>query len=121
MFYDVSAQFTDWFNLNISIHVDLLLLKSVMRYVKCKVDNAMLPNELYFVEYHVGLQLAKRFGFRVNNSTPHASQPNTVYSYILEIICVYDISRDELELGSVNKIYKRIIFKLTKQKWYTKS
>ena len=80
----------------------------------------MLPNELYFVEYHVGLQLARRFGFRVNNSTPHASQPNTVYSYILEIIRVYDISRDELELGSVNKIYKRIIFKLNEHKSNTK-
>ena len=38
---------------HITIHVDLLLLKSVMRYVKCKVENVMLTNDLYFVEYYI--------------------------------------------------------------------
>ena len=52
------------------------------------------------------------FGFHINNHTPHAYQPSTVYSYVMEIIQVYKITRDELVLGSVNKIYKRIIFSL---------
>ena len=70
----------------IAIHVDLLLLKPVMRYVKCKIENVILSNDLYFVEYYLGFQLARRFGFIVNNRTPHASQPNILYNYVLEVI-----------------------------------
>ena len=97
---------------HISIHADLFLLKSVMRYMKCKVENVTLSNDLFFVEYNLGVQLARMFGFHINNRTPHAYQPSTVYSYVMEIIQVYKITRDELVLGSVNKIYKRIIFSL---------
>ena len=97
------------------IHVDILLLKTVMRYVKCKVENVAISNDLYFVEYYVGIQLARRFGFRVDNRTPHASQPNTFYNYVLAIIRTYNISVEELVAGSINKIYKRIIFSLNER------
>ena len=96
----------------IVIHAGLLLLKPVMKYVKCRVEEVTLPNELYFVEYHIGIHLSRLFNFRINNCTTHTDRPCEVYSNVLEMIRLYKITRDELAKGSVNKIYKRIILDL---------
>ena len=111
---------------HITLHADLFLLKPVMRYVKCRVENLPLPKELFFVEYHIGVQLSRLFGFKVNNCTTHANQPCEVYHHVLDLVrWMLDrnmITIEELLLGSVSRIYKRVIFKLnerkTKQKYY---
>ena len=99
----------------ISIHAGLLLLKPVMKYVKCRVEETVLPNEVYFVEYHIGIHLSRMFGFRINNCTTHTDRPCEVYNHVLEMIRLYDITREELVEGSVNKIYKRIIVNLNQR------
>ena len=100
---------------HISIHADLMLLKPVMKYLKCIAENVVLPKELFFVEYHIGIQLCRLFGFKVNNCTPHTSQPCEVYSHVLQTIRWFRITKDELVLGSVNAIYKRIIVTLNER------
>ena len=65
--------------------------------------------ELYFVEYHIGIQLCSLFKLKVNLRTPHTDQPSEVYSHVLKLIKKYKITVDELATGSVNMIYKRII------------
>ena len=94
---------------HISLHADLMLLKPVMKYLKCLAGNIPLSCELFFVEYHIGMKLCSFFGIKVNNRTPHTSQPSEVYCHILQTITVYDITKEELILGSINAIYKRIV------------
>ena len=45
----------------ISLHVDLFLLKPVMKYIKCRAQNQELPKELFFVEYHIGMAISNFF------------------------------------------------------------
>ena len=61
------------------------------------------------MEYHIGLKLCRHFSLKVNNRTPHASQSGSVYNFVFELIRKHNITCEELILGSVNKIYKRII------------
>ena len=100
---------------HISIHADLMLLKPVKKYLKCIAENIALPKELFFVEYHIGIHLSRLFGFKVNNCTPHTDQPCEVYSHVLQMIRWFKITKDELVLGSVNAIYKRIIVTLNER------
>ena len=104
---------------HITLHADLFLLKPVMKYVKCRVENLPLPNELFFVEYHIGVQLSRLFGFKVNNCTTHTDQPSEVYHHVLDLIRWMleknMITIEDLLLGSVSGIYKRIIFKLNER------
>ena len=44
---------------HLSLHADLFLLKPVMKYIKCRVENAPLPKDLFFVEYHIGVHLSR--------------------------------------------------------------
>ena len=111
---------------HITLHADLFLLKPVMRYIKCRFENVSLPKELFFVEYHIGIQLSRLFGFRVNNCTTHTDQPCELYHHVLDMIrWMLDrhmVMVDDLVLGSVSGIYKKIILKLnerrTKLKYY---
>ena len=96
---------------HITLHSDLLMLKPVMQYVKALEDKVPLPSHLFFLEYNIGFQLCGLLNFPRNNRTPHANVPNFVYCHILEMVKWLKISREELLEGSVNKIYKRIIFK----------
>ena len=95
---------------HISLHLDMLLLKTVMKYLKCHVNDEMLSANLFYVEYNVGLQLCNYFGIPFNNSTPHAAIPNAFYSNVLQIIHTFNITYKELTEGSINSIYKRIIY-----------
>ena len=95
---------------HITLHSDLLMLKPVMHYLKALEDKVPLPSHLFFLEYNIGFQLCGYFKITRNNSTPHASVPNFVYCHILEMIKWLKISKEELLEGSVNKIYKRIIY-----------
>ena len=45
----------------ITLHLDLLLLKSVMMYLRYNTYEEELPPNLYFVEYNIGLQLSSYF------------------------------------------------------------
>ena len=105
---------------HITLHADLFLLKPVMRYIKCRAENIPLPKELFFVEYHIGLQLSILFGFKVNNCTPHAEQPCEVYHHVFDMIRWmldrFMITIEELILGSVSDIYNKAILKLNKNK-----
>ena len=56
------------------------------------------------------MQLSNIFGLCYNNSTPHSNQPCEVYIHIVKTIQYYKITLDELVKGSVNLIYKRIVF-----------
>ena len=100
---------------HITIHADLFLLKSVMKYIKHKLNCVPLTNDLYFVEYHIGLQLSRHFGLERNNHTPHAGHPSEVYGHIFQLIRKYNITTEELEEGSISKIYKRIILQANKR------
>ena len=93
----------------ISLHADLFLIKPVMRYMKCRVENIPLENDLFFIEYHIGTQLSLLFGLKVNNCTTHTNNPCEIYAHVLATIRLYNITADELVKGSVNAIYKRII------------
>ena len=97
---------------HISVHLDLFLLKTVMKYLKCLVDGVDLPDHLYFVEYNIGFQLCNYFGFPVNNSTPHAATPNSFYNNVLRMIRWLRITVKEMTEGGVNCIYRRIIYNL---------
>ena len=94
---------------HITLHADLFLLKSAMKYIKCNVNDDVMRPELYFVEYHLGIQLSCLYGLKLNNRTPHTDRPSEIYSYILKLIRQYNITLDELAKGSINMIYKRII------------
>ena len=65
---------------------------------------------LYFVEYNVGLQLSTYFNIPCNNNTPHAIVPNAFYSNTLQLIRHHNVTLKELTEGSVNSIYRRIIY-----------
>ncbi len=73
---------------HISLHCDLFLLKPVMKYIKFRVQNIDLTCDLYFVEYHIGIQLSRWFQMKVNNCTPHTANPCKVYSHIFGLIKV---------------------------------
>ena len=71
----------------ITLHLELLLLKTVMKYLKCIVlSEESLPCNLYFVEYNIGHQVRNYFNIPVDNNTTHALRPNTCYSNVLQII-----------------------------------
>ena len=93
----------------ITLHMDLLLLKPIMKYFKELNATNVLPDNLYFVEYNIGMQLCNYFNIRVNNSTTHANSPTLIYEYILKMIKWFKITLDELLEGSVNLIYRRIV------------
>ena len=94
----------------ITLHVDLLLLKPVMKYFK-ELDTCqkIVSPYLFFVEFNIGMQLCNYFSIPVNNSTPHAFSPSVVYEYVLHMIKWFRITLDELLNGTINSIYKRII------------
>ena len=95
----------------ITLHLDLLLLKNVMKYLKHIVlYEEELPCNLYFVEFNIGLQLCTYFDILCNNNTPHAPRPNSFYSNTLQIIRHHNLTLKELTEGSVNSIYRRIIY-----------
>ena len=94
---------------HISLHSSLFLLKPVMKYINCRVNDMPLTPELFFVEYHLGMKLCSLFGLKVNNSTLHTDDASEVYRFVFDIIRFHKISLDELVKGSVNLIYKRII------------
>ena len=99
----------------VSLHLDLLLLKTVMKYLKhIVINDNVLPCNLYFVEYNIGFQLCNYFGISCNNNTPHASIPNAFYSNTLQLIRHHNLSLKELTEGSVNSIYRRIIHNLNR-------
>ena len=91
-----------------------------MRYIKCRVENVPLPKDLFFVEYHIGVQLSRLFGFKVNNCTTHTDQPCEVYHHVFDMVrWMLDrkmITIDDLVLGSVSGIYKRVILGLNERK-----
>ena len=94
---------------HLTVHLDLLLLKPLMQYVKSKEDNALLPKELYFVEYYIGMRLCMFYGLPINNCTPHADMPNAVYGHAFNLLRFFKITKEEMVKGSVNNIYKRIM------------
>ena len=98
----------------ITLHMDLFLLKPVMKYFKALNDGNALPANLYYVEYNIGMQLCNYFNIRVNNHTAHSSSPSFIYEYIFRTIKWFRITLDELLLGSVNFIYKRIVHNMNK-------
>ena len=83
----------------ITLHLDLLRLKTVMKYLKCLVYNLELPSCLYFMEYNLGLQLCSLFNLHCNSRTPHAFSPNQHHSSVLQLIRHHRISQG----GSVRR------------------
>ena len=73
-----------------------------------------LSNQLYFVEYNIGIQICKYFKLPINNCTPHASVPNSFYNNVLHMVKCLNITLKELTEGSVNSIYKRIIYNINR-------
>ena len=69
-----------------------------------------LPCNLYFVEYNLGFQLSNYFNIPYNNNTSHAATPNECYSNIFQTIRHHHITLKELTEGSINSIYRRIIY-----------
>ena len=65
---------------HITLHMDILLLKTTMKFLKCLMLDETLSSNLFYVEYNVGLQLRNYFSIPFNNSTPHAAIPNEFYS-----------------------------------------
>ena len=97
----------------ISLHLDILLLKTVMKYLKCLIENQTLPNNLFFVEYNLGFKLCNHFGLPYNNITPHASVPNKFYSTnVFHIIQKYNLTLEELCTVNVSIVYKRVVYDL---------
>ena len=88
----------------ITLHLDLLRLKTVMKYLKCLVYNLELPSCLYFMEYNLGLQLCSLFNLHCNSRTPHAFSPNQHHGSVLQLIRHHRISLVELTEGCVNLI-----------------
>ena len=89
----------------ITLHMDLLLLKPIMKYFKALTSDNVLPANLYYVEYNIGMQLCNYFKFKVNNRTTHAASPSFIYEYVLKMIKWFKITMKELLEGSVNLIY----------------
>ena len=93
-----------------TLHTDLFMLKDVMKYVKQRTQNISIDKNLFFVEYNLGLPLCNYLKIPINNKTLHAQNPNFIYDYIFQLIKKFNISKTELSEGTVNSIYKRIIF-----------
>ena len=83
-----------------------------MCYLKCVVTDCSLPDHLYFVEFNLGLQLSNLFKIKCNNRTPHAFAPNAFYSSVFQLIKTHHITLEELTQGTVNNIYKRIVYEM---------
>ena len=99
----------------ITLHLDLLLLKNVMKYLRCIVlGEEELPSNLFFVEYNIGYQVCNYFNIPVNRSTSHGMMPNAFYSNVLQIIRKHNITLKELSEGSINIIYRRILYDLNR-------
>ena len=95
----------------ITLHLDLLLLKNVMMYLKYNIlYEEELPPNLFFIEYNIGLQLSSYFNIPCNNNTPHATIPNIFYSNTFQLIRKHNVTLKELTEGSVNSIYRHIIY-----------
>ena len=59
---------------HITLHLDLLTLKTVMQYLKCRIQNIAIPDNLRFVEYNLWLQLCNLFKipciYKLHSSCP---------------------------------------------------
>ena len=80
-----------------------------MQYLKCRIHKIAIPDNLWFVEYNLGLQLCNLFKIPYINHTPHAPSPNQFYSCVFQIIRTHKLSLEDLSEKSVNFIYKKII------------
>ena len=94
---------------NIVLHANLCFLKPVMQYLNEKVNNDVLSESCFFVEYNLGQQLSVHFRLEKNNSTVHAFAPNQYHAKMYDIIKKYEISLEELVEGKVSQIYHRIL------------
>ena len=71
---------------NINLHCDVMLIRSIMSYLKQKVDgNTLSPSQRY-IEYHLGHKLSRLWGLPFCNSQVHAFHPNEFYTHIFEIM-----------------------------------
>ena len=95
---------------NVVLHLDLCFIKPIMQYVNEKVNDADLSCNMSFMEYNIGHQLCRLFGFTLNNSTVHRAEPNVYYSHMLKVISNYNIGLEELLEGKISKIYYRVVY-----------
>ena len=103
----------------ITLHIDLLLLKPIMKYFKeLNAFQKVISPGLFYVEFNIGMQLCHFYNVSVNNSTTHAFSPSFVYQYIFKMIQFFKITLDELVNGTINSIYKRIIYDMNKRGKY---
>ena len=101
---------------HVNLHCEIMLVKSVMLYMRKKVEDGILtPNQYYYIEYNIGHQVSALWDLPVNNSTLHAFCPNGFYSYVLQVLKKLKglgITRDDMVTGNVSLIYKNALAKL---------
>ena len=95
---------------HITLHCSLFLLRPVISYIKSKALGEVIPENLHFVEYFLGLQICSLYNFTMSLNLPHALMPNAWYNLCYEMLVGYNISIEECIKGRpFSRIYARIV------------
>ena len=108
---------------HIVLHCSIMLIRNVLKYVLSKKENRAIEDKDYFIEFNIGQQLSSLFKFPCDNMTPHRSNPNVVYGYILDILKMfkpYGIDDEILLSCKVKVIYKHVLAKLNESNYSLK-
>ena len=79
---------------NIVLHLNLCLLKPIIKYMQERLVENELSNESYFVEYHLGQKLCSYFKLPCHIRTPHRFDTNECYQSMYKTIVKYNITSD---------------------------
>ena len=96
---------------HVTKHSELALLKPIFRLIRCKLEGSPLTVDIALTEAEVGLKMStinKELGIRLLQNMPHHATISKQYKTALEIIQYYKITPEELVVGDIAMIYKRI-------------
>ena len=100
---------------NINLHCNIMLVRSVMHYMKQRDQGDMLSDAQYYLEYNIGHQLSYLWGLPVHNRNLHSFSPNGVYSYILDVLKMlkhYGVTKEDMVSGKVKVVYSKVMEKV---------
>jgi len=107
--FSLPRQFGGYGISNIVLHINLCLLKPIIKYMRERIVENELSDFSYFVEYHLGQKLSSLFNLPNNNCTPHRFEVNECYQAMYNTIVKYKITAEELVKGKIGNIYHRIL------------
>ena len=100
---------------NINLHCNIMLIRSVMFYLKQRDQGEILTDAQYYLEYNLGHQLSNMWNLPINNMTPHCFPPNEFYKYVLDILKMlkrFGVTKEEMLSGKVKLVYNKVVEKV---------